>query len=683
MSDHTITIDPGGANETVLNPADIEALDFVKTHTGVGDWQADVTWNPSLDDRLGDEIHIEDGSTFLFRGFLQSADSAESAGQASTRIGGLGIAHDLERNGNEITYRNGLVHNAIEDYWDFEAPVGFQPQMTDQTADETLSSFTSQQEADTDAEFTDITSIADTEPVEVRNSNIELLQTCFFTEAESFSNESDSRGTIGSEDDDFSRQSGRALQNLNALIEWEFTNEYTIPEDAFEVAIRMKDGTGQSLGGLPGIEYRVILDGGRAEIVDSHPTQTNVVLGWKEVGDGFYSNTEGWTGGDIPPGTHTVQAKVTDASPDGGDDPTAFFDVVAPYDNRFGYTFDNSIDANNDLAGPELFPLAYQVEFNRAATTWTITEGQITSSWNDTSNEQQLRMRLPPTGTYQPVTPPTSSSGDGDNTETVSVDFTTASGNIGVLLGSAIQGRVQFSRFGSRTGTSPSSGFNGQILQSWDLQIKGDDRPVITESTYEGSDLEILQQLHNEGRMRFTIEHDTGASWFAYSYPDGGQVQSQPSWTKISTTKHTDIEDMYNEVTVRGSRDDDGNRFTITVEDSTSISNFGREHWDEKNPELQSQTEVERVARQILKRKVKQSNVTAEREIVSLDLDAGFAYPIDLPDGTTENVASEEVEYRISDGNIVGRVRFNIMAKRLESRLSRNETGLRSTKLAF
>lgn len=689
----TITIDPGGSSETIIPPSDIERVSGVKIHTGLSNWNAEVTYNTDLESLRGSTVWIEDSSTdYFYRGFLLRTEDEETPGSAVTRISGQGVELDLDRNGNEKTYTNTLVSTAISDYWSNET--NFNATVTTHSADSTTTD-TQIQEADTNAEFTAITStnLSDTDPVVVRNTNLESAQTCFFIEAEAASDDSSTDGFSGTGGiiaaiDEYSEGAGYELEAVGEEARWRVQDvtldagqdldgvDYTIPADNVELAVRHGRSGPRD---VPAVEWYV-----NGDFVGATGDETGIGDVWSKAGiDGPISFGEdgtgdapGYTGGDITSSTVDIRAVVVANA--GANDYN--IDGLALYDNRFhdADDFDNTLDANQgNLDGPEQYPISdgtyedNELELDLAPSTWRVTSASVTSSWDDTSNGQRIRLKLDPDGSYGPT------NGDEDNTTSIT-DFAFGSDE-----GTAVRAKVRFSNYGSRSGTTPKSGFNGQVLQDWTLTIDGNDVPVITDKTYQGSDLEILQELHSEGRMRYTVTHSKNNK-NVDSYPVGSIVKSQPDWTVISTKRVHDIGSRYsNHITVRGQRDTDGNRLKTTISDSDGITEFGQIHWDEKRPDAETQTEVERIARQILKRHLQESDVTAVREIPSIDIQPGYSYPVTGPDGTTTDVASEEVHYRVQQGDVTGRVLFNVNARELQERLNDIDTGLRGTQLAF
>jgi hypothetical protein len=112
---YSLTVAPGTAEEQSFDADDLRFVDFSRTHTGVGNYQARVPFEPSLEDRLYREVHLEHDSEFLFRGFLETVMTDEQAGE--TTVSGRGIAYELKNGESSSTYSSIPAHRAIWDYW--------------------------------------------------------------------------------------------------------------------------------------------------------------------------------------------------------------------------------------------------------------------------------------------------------------------------------------------------------------------------------------------------------------------------------------------------------------------------------------------------------------------------------------------------------------------------------------
>lgn len=639
---HKITINPGGANETVYNAGKINQLDFVKTHTALGDYSVRLPHDFSLENRLGDEIHLEktDG-TFLFRGFVRDVSNVDEyrvsgGGQLTeyAEVAGKGIGFDLTRNETTRSPSNILVSDEIQNVWDL---TGFSASVTAPSAN-TSTSGNQVQEANTNAEFNGITSnISDTDPLAVQNGNIEVLDSAFVQD--------DADATVNpgfnSNEDGYNDGTYTVLNSAGQAIEWEFTTNYEIPRT--DVAVRLfveAQGTD---------EHTLTVSIDDENIVTGF--ETNTSLEWDFVGR---LSTQSGDTGTLPTGTHTLRTEVDAANTD-----NLRMDVMAVYDENYSYTFDNSLSSTQGyLDGPQTKPDSVDLTLDQQATTWRITSASVNSTWTATSGNQRIQLRLPPDGSYAP------SDGTEDNTSSLS--------NIGFGSdeGSAVQARLRFGRYGSRSGETPLTGFNGTDLTDWEITITGDDVPVITEDTYEGSWFSVQQSLHADGRMHWKIPHQANSKTVE-SFPIGSDSQAEPDWTIRDREKTKTLEAGYaNNVTVRGSKKSDGTKLKVTVNDSSEESTFGVEHFEANRPDLDTLTKVERTGRQILQRKLQQKEIQGKVTVVAIDLDPGSSYPVTWLDGTSDEIIAEEIRYSVLAGELRGTVVGNIRSKELGSTLA-------------
>jgi hypothetical protein len=225
------------------------------------------------------------------------------------------------------------------------------------------------------------------------------------------------------------------LETVGDYVEYQFTLNYEWPAQDWDVEVRYAADDAQ-------ISLETTLDGN---------VGTGVSGG--TGGDLFWLGAFGAGENDatLSPGTYTVRIELTD-NPNNGD---AYVDVVAPYDTRFSYNFDNSVTttANGDyLDGPELYPDVFELAFNVANTRRDVTEANISSTWNDVSNNQYVELAI--------IDDQFSRS---NNSQTASVTVSESDAD------TSVQSNAGLSRYGSRSETTPLNGFNNQIISGWEL----------------------------------------------------------------------------------------------------------------------------------------------------------------------------------------------------------------------
>jgi hypothetical protein len=307
------------------------------------------------------------------------------------------------------------------------------------------------QQADTSTEWQNITSLQSDEPLYIESGQLKLAQAAFFFEAEV--NGGGGGGTVSdslaSESEAESLFVGEEFDSNGNLIsdghELNFTAnlDYTIPQDNVAVAFRFRnpndpDGDGT----FEGATGEVLVDG----------TSFGTAFGDNFNDDYDWNKETSYSGGDIS-GSTTVTINVQNDAPSGA---RTNMDAVVLYDDRFTYTFDNTVDADNHLSGPELYPDKQDTRLDNATSQVNSKEVFVTTSWNDVSNNQEIRVGKK--GDVNPVVQ--------TNTQTFTNTFTD--------FASAWFVEFQLSRYGSRDTASPTSGFKGQSIDSHAFEIDPD-----------------------------------------------------------------------------------------------------------------------------------------------------------------------------------------------------------------
>jgi hypothetical protein len=350
----------------------------------------------------------------------------------------------------------------------------------------------------------------------VQNDQAEQVQTCWTTEGEDFDR---SEGSAGGDPDSLGTYSGgnnARLDDTGDVLEWDFVVNHTIPAENFNAKARQDDGN----DGWPAWTWYVEINGIRYDL-DSHNGGADIVLGWDDIGVGSTGGT-GYDGPDVPPGTHTLGVELDDGI---GSQYILKVDVVAPYDDRYNYFFDNDNGGSGGyLDGPELYGVV-DVKFDAAASVNNVAEGRLASTWNDTSNDQAVAI-----------------SNDGGETHltasnTTSIDRAFSSG------GASISWRATMSRYGSRTTATPQQGFNGQAVTDFTLYATLTDSPVLANQSYEGDVMDILQQIADYGSFVFEVRWDTAAGGLQIEWTQPGlrTASRDPRIEDYNVEKHHDV----------------------------------------------------------------------------------------------------------------------------------------------
>jgi hypothetical protein len=133
------------------------------------------------------------------------------------------------------------------------------------------------------------------------------------------------------------------------------------------------------------------------------------------------------------------------------DDPGVGVDVAAIFNNNFSYNFPGSVDTNNRLAGPELFPDVQEVVYETGNTRRPVSSVTANENFNNTDGKQFISVSNDGGTTFQRF----------DNTDEATGNFTDTNTSPKAKLG--------LSRGGSRSSTSPTQGFIGQTVSTHEL----------------------------------------------------------------------------------------------------------------------------------------------------------------------------------------------------------------------
>ncbi|WP_135806631.1 hypothetical protein [Halorussus marinus] len=322
--------------------------------------------------------------------------------------------------------------------------------------------------------------IAPTDPVEIVDGQLQLQQSAVVKEGESVAGFSVSGGEYSG---------GAAVQHelLPNTYTWDISFLYDVEAEHVGIAVRNKIEDGSDIEGV-----NWYFNGEQLDSV----TGGFLPIEWSDFSDGprFQgSGYNGYTGETLEAGeTYELELEVVDDGSPGG----YHVDLVSVYDTRFNYTWDNDNGGNGGyLDGPELKPDAFEVVFDDVASAFNVDTGQIDIGIDDTSGGQALALSNDRGGSYTTAS----------NTDTLDVDFQDA--------GSTLRWKVTLSRYGSRTGETPKQGFNSQSLDSFELRADLEDTPVLTQQTYDGALVDVLNQIADYGDFIWEFRRESRDEW--------------------------------------------------------------------------------------------------------------------------------------------------------------------------
>lgn len=601
-----------------LTSEEIKDVKFTRTHTGVSNYRFSTKYDITLENWAMSEVHLEYDDEFLFRGFLETIESDDLA--AVTQCSGRGVELDLKSSGRSVNITSKLAHTAIEDYisnnTDFVADV-VTPTPNVSTSDEEILNI------DTSAEINNEISFDDTEPLVVDNGKIKTQQTGFFLDTDDAKTKD---GTGFQTDPDYNDGNAEEFIQIGDRLVLEFTLDYDIPDGNVGLALRFDS--------VDAPEIDVRLDG--TSINDVNTGLTSDLL-WHKDGDSILP----FEPNGIDAGTHELEFSVTDDPQNG----SLALDVVFIYDTRYSYTFDDSVDSNGFLSSPQEYPDAIEVSPPEIGTRWNVTSASADVTMGE-SGETPEKLQLRFTGgSWYPS----------DGTEENSTSVTTSFPN---EVGSTVDTRVILGRRDkTRTTQAPTTGFEGEQIDSWTVEIDGNDLAVFENQTVEGDDLRNIIRMSKFAGMRTVASHEPESKKLTV-FRKGDVVKPEPDWTVENRRRIVDFRGYNNDVTIRGKKDDNGDRPVRNFSDQSEIDEFGKIHYDDIIPTLETSEDVASEARKELGERIQNSELSGKIEIVPKSIPPGFSYKVTWKDGSTTEIPCDEVSYEESLGSARGEVAF-------------------------
>lgn len=181
-----------------------------------------------------------------------------------------------------------------------------------------------------------------------------------------------------------------------------------------------------------------------------------------------------------------------------------------------------------------------------------------------------------------------------------------------------------------------------------------EDVPTIEGQTYEGSVAEVLVDLHERGRMRFSIDHQA-PDYRVQSYPPDRFVR-RASWTALSRQRKIDVSSYANRVTVAGGVKDNGMRARDEAVDQGEIDAKDRQITHSIfDPSIESDADARSLAESELAERIAEDQLSGSIEIVPAHVLPGFRYRIGAWDA---ELPLESVSYSDSRGDDSGSLDF-------------------------
>jgi len=620
------------AGNLTLDESEIVAKDLSKVHTGIGDARVDVPQNDAIipyvqrQDRVNYRI---DGST-EWTGYVVGFSGNDRTGQWTLRLDGIGkrleeTRPEYETLGNAVVFTNTRLDAAIRDYW---GRTPFDATVTDQVP-ELVAEDEELQSADTTTEWENIYTPEATEPIGISNGSLNLLQSAFVQEGE------DGSGDLNTEaDGSYSDGSAAELFALGgSTLQWTITPQYDI--DASNVGIAFRD---ESVGSNNDVEW--FFDGEQLDAV----TGANKPLGWTDVSDGgFYSSGfDGYTGQTLEAG-NSYTLEIQTPSGNSGD---YHVDVICVYDRRFNYFFDNDNGGSSGyLDGPELYPGSVETVLDTTGTAFNITSATVTSTWTDTSGTQAIAVSNDNGANFVEST----------NTATDTFNFTTA--------GREAITRFTLGRYGSRTTATPQTGYLGQQVDNYTLDVDLNDLVVISRLELSRDHFSNLKTLHDYGDFRWVIEHASGDvdTLTVRSFPRGAETRPTPTAFTEVENKSPEVaaENYFNSVYLEGALQDDGTRPTAEVKDDDAIAADREEITPGvlRDQNISTEAGAQFRANALLQTALANDELRGTISTYPTYVNPGYSYSVDFGSGTDEKTL-ESVSITESAGSVSATYEF-------------------------
>lgn len=315
------------------------------------------------------------------------------------------------------------------------------------------------QDADSSGEWDEIVPpISAGTPLEITSTGeLKTLPICWTTEGENF-NDANTTSTSATEEDNADYSGGTSAplyRGPNAsggpdYAEWNFTVEHEIAASDFAVQVR---DDADSDGASAFYWELVHTNGNTYQMEEMNNVGAGLALGWTKLPtyDG-----NGYNGPDLPPGEYTLRCEITDSNSN-VDATGLLVDVVAPYDEsrETELTFDDTVDSNGYLSGPELYSELVETSLETAETRRKVSEATFSLMANSVANSFYVELANDG-ATYTRV----------NNADSGTVNFSSEETSVDTNIG--------LSRYGSRTTATPTTGFNGQEIADWLLYADPD-----------------------------------------------------------------------------------------------------------------------------------------------------------------------------------------------------------------
>jgi len=365
------------------------------------------------------------------------------------------------------------------------------------------------QDADTESEWTSAVSIPETTPAYITSSGrLALAQSGFFAEAEDFASSGSTQSNADASD-------GQEQFYPTGSDSYSFSLKHTIPESEVGYAFRYRIQSGSVQN-----QITLQIDGQEVESIPSGAFSSDT-FDWYTTGF--------WDNGDLTAGGHSAGFDL-----DGTDGEDIIIDCVHVWDQRFSTTFDNTVDSDGYLSGPELFPDRAEVETLDSTTAFQFTGAKLTSSWDDTSGGQRVGVSQDQGSSWTYA----------DNSESIETDFASGSPELRAKFG--------LSRYGSRSTASPTTGFQAQSIDIYEFFGDIEETPLLLNQDYDGRAMDVVQEIADYGDFLFEFRLANGTPSVEMTTPGQRTTDDVPELSSYEYTKS--VEDQVERAVIKGGR---------------------------------------------------------------------------------------------------------------------------------
>ena len=332
-------------------------------------------------------------------------------------------------------------------------------------------------------------------------------------------------------------------------------------------------------------------------------------------------------------------------------------DAIFIYDDRYNYNFANSVDSDQLLPGPELYPDGASLEWPILDQETQVSAARIFSGWDDTGGSQELAAS--PNGGADYLTT--------SNTETLDVDF---EGND--IIGTDLRIRTTHGRHspdGPRDQT-PRYGYAGQSIDNIEVRFDQISVAIIGPGgiLFAENDLQNIKDLASLARYNFVVDH-AGDADAIEAFPVGFENPDGVEWMATGWSRRDGDQDYANRVVARGAtkpederENPDDLRYEAAVRDDAEIERLTDLGLTEEeatqttvvtDPELSTSDEVQAQAYNELEGVVGNRLPSGSIDIVPTFIPPGYAYPVEefeTVDGEVPVKVLEKVAYSEGHG---------------------------------